>query len=144
MEFFLGPFYSCVVFMVWMYHSLFSHSPVCGHSFPVLSSYKQIDVVNNFWHTGFPDGSVGRESTWNVGDLGSIPGLKENPLEKEMAIHSSILAWRIPWTVYSMGSQRVGHNWVTCTILHIYTYIHIYIYSFSYSFPLWFATGYWI
>ena len=37
-----------------------------------------------------------------------------------MAIHSSILAWRIPWTeepggLQSMGSQRVGHNWVTNT-----------------------------
>ena len=40
----------------------------------------------------------------------------ENPLEKEMAAHSSILAWKIPWTekpgrLQSMGSQRVGHNW---------------------------------
>ena len=41
----------------------------------------------------------------------------EDPLEKEMATHSSILAWRIPWTeepggLQSMGSQRVGHDWV--------------------------------
>ena len=40
---------------------------------------------------------------------------REDPLEKEMATHSSILAWRIPWTekpdvLQSMGSQRVGHN----------------------------------
>ena len=39
----------------------------------------------------------------------------ENPLEKEMATHSSILAWRIPWTegpdgLWSMGSQIVGHD----------------------------------
>ena len=39
----------------------------------------------------------------------------ENPLEKGMATHSSILAWRIPWTeepggLQSIGSQRVGHN----------------------------------
>ena len=39
----------------------------------------------------------------------------EDALEKEMAIHSSILAWRIPWTgepggLQSMGSQRVGHD----------------------------------
>ena len=42
----------------------------------------------------------------------------EDPLEKEMAIHSSILAWRIPWTeepggLQSIGSQRVGHDLVT-------------------------------
>ena len=39
----------------------------------------------------------------------------EDPLEKEMATHSSILAWRIPWTekpggLLSMGSQRMGHD----------------------------------
>ena len=39
----------------------------------------------------------------------------EDPLEKEMAIHSSTLAWKIPWTeepgrLQSMGSQRVGHD----------------------------------
>ena len=42
----------------------------------------------------------------------------EDPLEKGKATHSSILAWRIPWTVQSMGSQRVGHDWVTFTSLH--------------------------
>ena len=40
----------------------------------------------------------------------------EDPQEKEMAAHSSILAWKIPWTaepgrLLSMGSQRVGHDW---------------------------------
>ena len=42
---------------------------------------------------------------------------QEDPLEKEMATHSSILAWKIPWTDkpgrQSMGSQRVGHELVT-------------------------------
>ena len=43
---------------------------------------------------------------------------QEDPLEKEIATHSSILAWEIPWTekpgrVQSMGSQRVGHDWAT-------------------------------
>ena len=49
------------------------------------------------------------QETW-VRSLGP-----EDPLEKEMAIHSSILAWRIPWTedpgrLQSMGLQRVGHD----------------------------------
>ena len=34
----------------------------------------------------------------------------EDPLEKIKATHSSILAWRSPWTVLSVGSQRVGHD----------------------------------
>ena len=54
------------------------------------------------------------ESTCNVGDLGSIPGLGRSP-EKGMATHSSILACRIPRTLQCMGLQRVGHNWVTFT-----------------------------
>ena len=36
---------------------------------------------------------------------------QEDPLEEEMASHSSILAWRISWTEKSIGSQTVGHNW---------------------------------
>ena len=38
---------------------------------------------------------------------------QEDPLEKGKATYSSIQAWRIPWTVYSKGSQRVGHDWAT-------------------------------
>ena len=58
---------------------------------------------------GFPCDSAGKESTCNVGDLGLIHGW-EDPPEKGKVIHSSILAWRIPWTVESMGSQRVRHD----------------------------------
>ena len=47
---------------------------------------------------GFPCDSAGEKSACSEGDLGSIPGL-ENPLEKVTATHSSMLAWRIPWTV---------------------------------------------
>ena len=48
-----------------------------------------------------------------------VPALsQEYPLEKGMAIHSSIRDWRIPWTegpggLQSMGSQRVRHDWAT-------------------------------
>ena len=50
----------------------------------------------------------------DIRDVGSTPGQKD-PLEEEMAPHSSILAWKIPWTeepggLQSMGSQRVGHD----------------------------------
>ena len=53
-------------------------------------------------------------SAGDVRDAGSSLVL-EDPLEKEMATHSRILAWRIPWTeepggLPSMGSHRVGHN----------------------------------
>ena len=66
---------------------------------------------------GFPGGSAGKnlramQETW-VLSLG-----QEDSLQKGMATHSSILAWRIPWTeepggLQSTWSQRVGHNWAT-------------------------------
>ena len=57
----------------------------------------------------FPGDSDSKESACNAGDLGLIAGL-EDPLEKEMATHFSILAWKIPWTeepgrLQSMGLQ---------------------------------------
>ena len=63
---------------------------------------------------GFPGGSEVKASASNAGDLSSIPGSGRS-LEKEMATHSSALAWKIPWTeepdgLQSMGSQRVGHD----------------------------------
>ena len=59
---------------------------------------------------GFLGGSDSKESACTAGDPGSIPG-SGNPLEKGMAIHSRILAWRSPWTeepgeLWSMGSQK--------------------------------------
>ena len=57
-----------------------------------------------------PGGSEAKASACNVGDLGSIPGSGRSP-EKEMATHSSTLAWREePGRLQSMGSQRVRHE----------------------------------
>ena len=58
------------------------------------------------------------QETW-VQSLG-----QEDPLEKGMVTHSSILTWRIPWTeesggVQSMGSQRVGHDGATNTLIFV-------------------------
>ena len=62
---------------------------------------------------GFPGGLDGKASTWNVGYLGLIPGLGRS-LEKEMATHSSTLAWKILWTeepgrLQSVELLRFGH-----------------------------------
>ena len=46
-------------------------------------------------------------NTGDIRDVGSIPG-QEDPLEKGMATHSSILAWRIPWTEEPGGLQSMG------------------------------------
>ena len=66
-------------------------------------------------YLGFPSCSSGEESACNAGNAGSIPG-SGRPLEKEIAIYSSILAWRIPWTeepdrLHSVGLQRVRYDW---------------------------------
>ena len=66
---------------------------------------------------GFPGSSDGKASDDSAGDLGARPG-REDPLEKEMANHSSSHAWKIPWTkepggLQSMGSQKTERTFQT-------------------------------
>ena len=56
---------------------------------------------------GFSNGLVVKNPPANAGDVCSITGL-EDPLEKEMIIYSSILAWKIPWTVVPGRLQSMG------------------------------------
>ena len=68
---------------------------------------------------------------------------QQDPLEKEMATHSSIFAWRIPWKeepgrIQSMGSQRVGHDWATSlthSIPHFIYRLH-FVYPFTFRWTL--------
>ena len=67
-----------------------------------------------FWSLvrGFLGGSDGKESAYSAGDSGLRPG-QEDALEKEVATHSNVFAWEIPWTeepgrLWSKESQRVG------------------------------------
>ena len=76
--------------------------------------YSPIKYAFGIKNQGFPGGSDSKESACNAGDLGLILCWKDR-LEKGMAIHSSILAWRIPWTedpgrLQSMGLQQVRHD----------------------------------
>ena len=59
-------------------------------------------------HTGFPGGSVIKNLPANAGDTGSNPWVREDPLEKEGATHSSILAWKIPLTEEPGRLQSMG------------------------------------
>ena len=63
---------------------------------------------------GFLGGTVVMNPLASAGDMDLTPGW-EDPLEKELETHSSVLAWKIPWTeepgqLQSMGWQRVGHD----------------------------------
>ena len=84
--------------------------------FPSLIEDSKTQRTGPGW-LGLPSGSVVRNplamQETRVRSLG-----QEDPLEEDMATHFSILAWRIPWTeetgrLQSMGSQRVGCDWVT-------------------------------
>ena len=73
------------------------------------STFFFFSVYQSFWD--FPQSSDGKSSACNAGDPGLIPELGRSP-EKGMATHSSILAWRIPWTeepdrLQSTGSQQL-------------------------------------
>ena len=83
----------------------------------------------NLLNRGFPGGASGKESTCQCRRpkrCGFDPSVGNDPLEEGMATHSSIVAWRIPWTeepggLQSRALQRVGHNW---TIKHACIYDH--------------------
>ena len=60
--------------------------------------------------TGFPGGPVGKEPIGNCGRPGFDPWVGKIPWRREMDTHSSILAWRIPWTEEPGGLQSMGHR----------------------------------
>ena len=103
--------FSAVLGHTWSYRCPCSPLKSCSAAFSFLTKLRgQTRLGLSRWLSG-------KESACQAGGTGSIPGL-EDPLEKGMATPSSILAWRIPSTeepgrLQSMGSQRVGHNWVT-------------------------------
>ena len=82
----------------------------------VMYIYTHICIYVYAW---FPRWLSGKELACQAGDEMRVPSLGwEDPLEEKMAIHSSILAWKIPWTddpagLQSIGLQRVGHNLAT-------------------------------
>ena len=70
------------------------------------------------WVWGFPGGTGGQELPVNAGNLrdgGLIPRLGRSPGEG-LAVHSSILAWRIPWTEEPGGLQSIGSQGVGCDL----------------------------
>ena len=97
------------------YSVLFCPSLSVPFSVQVELGVQRVPIGMLFWVAlGFPGGSEVKASACITGDLGSISGW-EDPLEKEMVTHSSILAWRIPWMeepgrLQSMGLQRVRHD----------------------------------
>ena len=83
------------------------------------SAYRKCRNVRDPWRFGFTDGTSRKEHACQCGrhmQRGFDSWVGEDPLEEDMEIHSSILAWKIPSTeepgrLQSMGSQRVEHNW---------------------------------
>ena len=131
------------------YYNTVGYLPYLIYYVPVTYLYFNWKFVTSWPSLRAP---VGKESAWNAGEPGLIPGSGrsteegigyplqyswaslvaqlvknlpamwktwvrslswENPLEKGKTTHSSILAWRIARTIQSMGSQRVGHDWMT-------------------------------
>ena len=92
----LTLYYNCVMsFVIW--DGKFWASLVSLRDFPVVQMVKSLPAMRETW-------------VWSLS--------REDPLEKEMATHSSILARKIPWMeefgrLQSMGSQRVRHDWAT-------------------------------
>ena len=84
---------------------------------PTRKAYARLDIQSFYWASLMAQMVKNPPATWET-QFWSLSW--EDPLEKGMATHSSILAWRIPKTekpgrLRAMGSQRVEHNWVNNT-----------------------------
>ena len=106
-----------------------STSTLC-HGFPCSSDFSILVIFLNVFSLLWPGIEPGLLVAQTVKRLPAVQETRvrslgwEDPLEKEMATHSSTLAWKIPWTeepcrLQSMASQRVGHDWATS--LHLQT-----------------------
>ena len=103
-----------VVFLPGEYHgqrSLAGYSP-WGSKESDTAEQLHFHFHSASWASQGVNNTFAMQETW-IWSLGW-----EDPLEKEMAIHSSTIAWEIPWTedpgrLQSMGSQRVRHDWAT-------------------------------
>ena len=96
---------------------------ICVQVFTWISVFSSFEYIPRIGiggcFLGLPRWCSGKESACNAGDLGEAGSILgwEDPLEKKMATHSSILVWEIPCIeepsgLESMGSQRVRHDWV--------------------------------
>ena len=107
----------------WIAYPFSSADPGIKPGSPALQA-DSLPTELSFMYLGSQVALVVKNVSANKGDIrhkGSNPG-SGDPLEEGMATHSSILAWRIPWTeepgrLQSRGSQRVRHNWsdLVCT-----------------------------
>ena len=78
-------------------------------------------IIDNYNRRFYPEPSLVAQTVKHLSTMWETRVLSlgwEDPLEKEMAIHSRTIAWKIPWTeepgkLQPMGSQRVGHIWAT-------------------------------
>ena len=108
-----------------------------------LSQWVETDqIAPGIQKPGFPGGLMAKNppAMQELQETGIWALGQEDPLEEGMATHSSILAWRIPWTVepvglQSIGSQGTGHNWTFLACTHAYkshfgNYRHFFVCTF--------------
>ena len=103
----ISVFYHWIWCLLWLFHTWLL---LCHWSKQVTQTAKNLPAMQETW-------------VWSLG--------WEDPLEKGMASHSSILAWRIPWTeepggLESMGLQRVRHIYVTFTFFYCFGVVSFY------------------
>ena len=99
---------------VWVQIFIYEYCSEYAHLFLYFLDLVRIFFLEAQMVKNFP--ALQETQVWSLG--------QEDPLEEEMASHSSILAWKIPWTeepgrLQFMGSQRIGHNWVTNTFFFL-------------------------
>ena len=140
------PWFMDLTFQVLMHYCSVQHQTIDHQTHPQLGDIStSVHSLHSFWncfssnildtYQGFPLGLASKQPAYNAGDLGPIRG-SGRPLEKGMATHSTILAWRISWILAGYSPQDCKKSDMTEQLTPLQTWgSHLpvsYLFAFSY------------
>ena len=102
---------------------------MCAHKEFITHRFFFLNIITKSIYRSFPSGSDSKESACNVGALDSIPGSRRS-LGEGNSYPLQYFCWKMLWTeepdrVQSMGSQRIGHDWVTNTFTFHFSSVYV-------------------
>ena len=125
-------------FIFYIFWGILLHGAIqfCQHNLlkRILHILLSFVIISWIYMWGFLGGMRGKEpaSQYNRHEMWVWFLSWEYPMKKEMATHSRIFSWRIPWAEetggpQSIGSQRVGHGWSDLACMHAYIYVDLFL-----------------
>ena len=134
-------YFDNLMFTLWVLEKSLVNTFKIYHTFNIHTIYIHVHYLYVYIGMGFPGGLAGKNlpATQEPQETQIRCVGQEDPLEKVMATHFSILAWIIPWAeesdeLQSMGLQRVRHDWSNLACMHVCIYRYVCTYKCKVTF----------